>query len=234
MHVYLQKKIGSYTKITLLGETLEGKAYLDYLDTVIRKAYFEKNEIAIDYMWYLWCGKDSPFFGKDRMTTFEQYFVDNKEVQKEHKIPYYKYITDEEFCKKVLRDFGISEEYSHIINGHVPVKAKDGESPVKAGGKLIVIDGGFAKAYQSTTGIAGYTLTYNSNGLVLAMNEPFESKNKAIEEGLDIKSQTILKENILTRKRVADTDIGEKLKEEINDLKQLLISYKEGVIKESV
>ena len=125
MHVYLQKKIGSYTKITLLGETLEGKAYLDYLDTVIRKAYFEKNEIAIDYMWYLWCGKDSPFFGKDRMTTFEQYFVDNKEVQKEHKIPYYKYIKDEKFCEKILKDFGVKEKFSHIINGHVPVKTKD-------------------------------------------------------------------------------------------------------------
>ena len=143
-------------------------------------------------------------------------------------------INKEEICNKVLENFETDIEEGHIINGHVPVKAKDGESPVKASGKLIVIDGGFAKAYQATTGIAGYTLTYNSNGLVLAMNEPFESKNKAIEEGLDIKSQTILKENILTRKRVADTDIGERLKEEINDLKQLLISYKEGVIKESV
>ncbi len=131
---------GSYTKVTLLGKTLEGKEYLDHLDEVIRKAYFEKNEIAKDYMWYLWCGKDSPFFGKDRMTTFEQYFIDDKEIHKEHKIPYYKYITDEKFCKKVLKDFGINEEYSHIINGHVPVKAKDGESPVKANGKLLVID----------------------------------------------------------------------------------------------
>ena len=116
----------------------------------------------------------------------------------------------------------------------MPVKVKDGEKPVKANGKMIVIDGGFAKAYQSTTGIAGYTLTYNSHGLVLAMNEPFESKNKAIEDGLDIISQTILKENIINRKRVADTDIGQKLKEEIEDLKKLLIAYKEGVLKEKI
>ena len=185
-------------------------------------------------MWYLWCGAKSPLFGKEKAATFERYFIDDKETHKENKNPYYTLINKEEICNKVLENFETDIEEGHIINGHVPVKAKDGESPVKASGKLIVIDGGFAKAYQATTGIAGYTLTYNSNGLVLAMNEPFESKNKAIEEGLDIKSQTILKENILTRKRVADTDIGERLKEEINDLKQLLISYKEGVIKESV
>ena len=137
-------------------------------------------------------------------------------------------------CDKILENFDTSIEDGHIINGHVPVKAKDGENPVKANGKLIVIDGGFAKAYQPTTGIAGYTLTYNSHGLVLAMNEPFESKNKAIEEGLDIKTQTILKENVISRKRVADTDIGVKLKEEIDDLKQLLVAYREGILKEKI
>lgn len=126
---------GNYTKITLLGKTLEGKEYLDYLDKVIRKAYFEDNQEAKDYMWYLWCGKDSPFFGKDKMTTFEQYFVEDKEVRKENKIPYYKYILDENYCKKLLKDFGINEEFSHIVNGHVPVKANDGESPVKANRK---------------------------------------------------------------------------------------------------
>lgn len=126
---------GSYTKITLLGKTLEGKEYLDYLDKIIRKAYFEDNQEAKDYMWYLWCGKDSPFFGKDKMTTFEQYFVEDKEVRKENKIPYYKYILDENYCKKLLKDFGINEEFSHIVNGHVPVKANDGESPVKANRK---------------------------------------------------------------------------------------------------
>ena len=147
---------------------------------------------------------------------------------------YYKYVNSKEFCNKVLREFGLDEETSHIINGHMPVKTKDGESPIKAEGKLIVIDGGFAKSYQETTGTAGYTLTYNSHGLVLAMNEPFESKCKAIMEGLDIKTQTILKENIQTRKRVADTDIGAKLKEEVADLKLLLSAYREGELKEKI
>lgn len=126
---------GSYTKITLEGKTLEGKEYLDYLDTKIREAYFEHNEVASDYMWYLWCGKNSPFFGKDKMTTFEQYFIDEKEAHKENKIPYYTHITDEAFCEKVLKDFGVEEKFSHIINGHTPVKEKEGESPVRANRK---------------------------------------------------------------------------------------------------
>lgn len=129
---------GKYTKITLMEKTLEGKEYLDYLDTVIRKAYFDNNKEAADYMWYLWCGKDSPFFGKDKMTTFEQYFIDDKASHKENKIPYYTYVGNEQFCEKVLKDFNIKDKYSHIINGHVPVKC--GESPVKANGKLLVID----------------------------------------------------------------------------------------------
>lgn len=232
------KENGEFEKLEVIGKALKGRELLEHLENVAHKAYFgektEENREAVDFMWYLWCGPKSPLFGKEKAATFERYFIDDKETHKENKNPYYTLINKEEICNKVLQNFETDINEGHIINGHVPVKAKDGESPVKAGGKLIVIDGGFAKAYQSTTGIAGYTLTYNSNGLVLAMNEPFESKNKAIEEGLDIKSQTILKENILTRKRVADTDIGEKLKEEINDLKQLLISYKEGIIKESV
>lgn len=231
------KENGEFDKLEVMGKAFSGKDLLDYLENIAHKAYFgeknKENEEAVDFMWYLWCGPKSPLFGKEKAATFERYFIDDKETHKENKNPYYTLINQEEICNKVLENFETNIEEGHIINGHVPVKAKDGESPVKANGKLIVIDGGFAKAYQSTTGIAGYTLTYNSNGLVLAMNEPFESKNKAIEEGLDIKSQTILKENILTRKRVADTDIGNKLKEEIKDLKQLLIAYKEGLLKEN-
>lgn len=231
------KENGEFDKIEVLGKTFSGKDLLDYLENIAHKAYFgeknKENEEAVDFMWYLWCGPKSPLFGKEKTATFERYFINDKETHKENKNPYYTLINQEEICNKILKNFETNIEEGHIINGHVPVKAKDGESPIKANGKLIVIDGGFAKAYQSTTGIAGYTLTYNSNGLVLAMNEPFESKNKAIEEGLDIKSQTILKENILTRKRVADTDIGNKLKEEIKDLKQLLIAYKEGELKEN-
>lgn len=232
------KENGEFDKLEVIGKSLRGKELLDYLENIAHKAYFgdksAENQESIDFMWYLWCGPKSPLFGKEKAATFERYFIDDKEIHKEKKNPYYTLINQEEICNKILNNFETDIEEGHIINGHVPVKAKDGESPIKAGGKLIVIDGGFAKAYQSTTGIAGYTLTYNSHGLVLAMNEPFESKNKAILEGLDIKSQTILKENILTRKRVADTDIGEKLQEEIKDLKQLLVSYREGVLKETV
>lgn len=229
---------GEFERVEILGKALKGKELMEHIENVAHKAYFgensEEKQEAIDLMWYFWCGPKSPLFGKDKAATFERYFLDDKQTHKENKNPYYSFINDEKICNKILEEFESNIEEGHIINGHVPVKAKDGESPIKANGKMIVIDGGFAKAYQSTTGIAGYTLTYNSHGLVLAMNEPFESKIKAIEEGLDIKSQTILKENIINRKRVADTDIGKKIKEEIKDLKELLIAYKEGVLKEKI
>ncbi len=232
------KENGEFDKVEIMGKALKAKELLDHIENVAHKAYFgeegNEKEEAVDLMWYFWCGPKSPLFGKDKAATFERYFLDDKETHKEHKNPYYTLIDDEKICDKILENFGANIEDGHIINGHMPVKVKDGEKPVKASGKMIVIDGGFAKAYQSTTGIAGYTLTYNSHGLVLAMNEPFESKNKAIEDGLDIISQTILKENIATRKRVADTDIGQKLREEIEDLKKLLIAYREGVLKEKM
>ena len=232
------KENGEFDSVEILGKPLKGKDLLDCIETVAHKAYFgdktEENQDAIDLMWYLWCGPKSPLFGKDKAATFERYFLNDKSIHKENKNPYFTLINDEKICNKILENFDADIDEGHIINGHVPVKAKDGESPVKANGKLIVIDGGFAKAYQSTTGIAGYTLTYNSHGLVLAMNEPFESKAKAIEEGLDIRMQTILKENIVNRKRVADTDNGIKLQEEIDDLKQLLIAYREGKLKEKI
>lgn len=219
---------GSYTKITLLGETLSGKEYLDHLDKAIRKAYFEGDKESADYMWYLWCGKDSPFFGKDKMTTFEQYFVDDKASHKEHKIPYYEYIIKEEFCQKILKDFGINEEFSHIINGHVPVKAKDGESPVKANGKLLVIDGGFAKGYREKTGEAGFILSYNSYGLMLNANKTFESIQKVIETEDEVPTEIIVSDHIVDRKRVGDTDIGAELKEQIECLTELLKWYRNG------
>ena len=232
------KENGEFDKVEIMGKSLQGKELLDFIEKIANKAYFgeknEANEEAVDLMWYFWCGPKSPLFGKDKAATFERYFLDDKELHKEHKNPYYALIEDEKICDKILENFETSIEDGHIINGHMPVKAKDGESPLKANGKLIVIDGGFAKAYQSTTGIAGYTLTYNSHGLVLAMNQPFESRTKAIEEGHDIISQTILKENVLNRKRVADTDIGTRLKEEIADLKELLAAYRDGTLKEKM
>ena len=229
---------GEFDKIEIMGKKLKGKELLDHIENIAHKAYFGKDknekEEALDLMWYFWCGPKSPLFGKTKAATFERYFIEDKKLHKEEKNAYYKYIYEEDVCIKILENFGVNIEEGHIINGHVPVKAKDGESPIRAGGKLIIIDGGFAKSYQSTTGMAGYTLTYNSNGLVLAANEPFESKCKAINEGLDIKSQTILKENVEQRKRVADTDIGKKLQDEISDLKELLLNYREGILKEKI
>ncbi len=232
------KENGEFDEVEILGKSLKGQELMEHIENTAHRAYFkehnEENQDAIDVMWYFWCGPKSPLFGKDKAATFERYFLDDEYTHKENKNPYYELINKEEICNKILENFGSNVEEGHIINGHMPVKAKDGESPVKANGKTILIDGGFAKAYQSTTGIAGYTLTYNSNGLVLAMNEPFESRAKAIEEGLDIKAQIILKEKIDKRKRVADTDIGKKIKEEIEDLKMLLLAYQEGELKEKI
>lgn len=229
---------GEFEQVEILGKKCKGKELMEHIENVAHKAFFGdsngKNQEAIDYMWYFWCGPKSPLFGKDKAATFERYFLNEKELHKENKNPYYEKVNKEEICNKILENFGVSIEEGHIINGHIPVKVKDGESPIRAKGKLIVIDGGFSKAYQSTTGIAGYTLTYNSNGLVLAVNEPFESKQKAIEYGSDIKSEIILQENVEKRKSVRDTDIGEKLSGEIVDLKKLLIAYREGILKEKI
>ena len=226
---------GEFEAVELMGKKARGKELLDNIENIAHKAFFgnkDENGEAVDLMWYFWCGAKSALFGKDKAATFERYFLDEKELHKENKNSYYKLIDNEAICDKILENFGADIKEGHIINGHMPVKAKDGETPIKAGGKYIVIDGGFSKAYQPTTGIAGYTLSYNSNGLVLAVNEPFESKQKAIEEGSDIKSEIILQEHVEKRKRVADTDNGKKLAQEILDLKQLLSAYREGVIKE--
>lgn len=228
---------GEFEKIELAGKSCRGKELMEHLENIAHKAFFgnkEENQEAVDIMWYLWCGPKSPLFGKDKTATFERYLLEDKALHKENKNPYYKFIETEEFCNKLLEQFGANPKEGHIINGHVPVKVKDGETPLRAGGKAIVIDGGFSKAYQETTGIAGYTLSYNSNGLVLVENEPFESKQKAIDEGTDIKTEIILRENVEKRKCVADTDIGKKLNEEIQDLKRLLSAYREGVIKEKI
>lgn len=169
---------GEFEQVEILGKKFKGKELMDHIENVAHKAFYGDskgiNQEAIDYMWYFWCGPKSPLFGKDKAATFERYFLAEKELHKENKNPYYSKVDDEKICNKILENFGADIEEGHIINGHIPVKVKDGESPVRAKGKLIVIDGGFSKAYQPTTGIAGYTLTYNSNGLVLAVNEPFE------------------------------------------------------------
>lgn len=231
---------GSFKKVTIMGKTLSGREYFKFIEQAAHKAYFEKddsetNQAYKDLMWFFWCSPDSPFFGKEKMATFERYFIDEKEVHKEKKIPYYTLVENEEICNKILREFGIEvSEDSHIINGHMPVKAIKGENPVKANGKLLVIDGGFSKTYREQTGEAGYTLSYNSYGLLLAANKPFESKQHAIETECDLQSEIVLRKENVERKRVADTDIGAKLKGEIEDLKMLLTAYREGMIKEKI
>ncbi len=229
----------SFKEVTIgeSGKAYSGKEYLDRLETIAREGYFynddEKTKLyGLDLTWYLWRGKDSPLFGKDKMTTFERYFVDDKETHTEVKNPYFKYRESEEMCNMIFKEFDLDPEDSHIINGHVPVKSRKGESPIKANGKLLVIDGGLSKAYQKTTGLAGYTLIYNSYGLLLVSHEAFESTEKSIREEKDILSNTIVLERETDRKRVADTDDGKIIKIQIEELTRLLDAYRKGVIKE--
>ena len=224
---------GELKEVEFLGKRLKGKAYFDEINETVNKVFVTKDPELVDLMWFLWISPDSPFFGKEKMATFESYFVKDKKMTKEPKSPYYKYCEDEKFCEKVLKEFGLEGDDAHILNGHVPVRAKDGESPIKANGKLLVIDGGLAKSFREKTGNAGYILTYNSNGLLLSQNKPFESVEKAIVEEKDIISEIIVKETDVVRKRVGDTDIGTKLKGEIKDLQELIKAYKNGEIKET-
>ncbi len=232
---------GTFKKVVIgsSGKAYSGKAYFDRLEILVREGYFheyspEGKLYGMDMTWYLWTGTDSPLFGKDKMTTFERYFIDDEITHKERKSPYFKMEDSEKMCRLIFEEFGLNPDTSHIINGHVPVKSKSGESPIKANGKLIVIDGGFSRAYQGTTGIAGYTLIYNSYGLLLVSHDPFESAQKAIEEEKDIHSTTMVLEKEVERKRVGDTDNGEQLKEQIKDLQMLLDAYRIGLIKEQV
>ena len=172
------KEDGSFDEIVVDGISYSGQALMDYVDRKVQNAYFmaeesPEKEDAMDFMWYLWCGAKSPVYGKGKMTTFEHYFIEDPATHKEPMNPYYRLSVKEETCDRILEEFGLDPEESHIINGHVPVKIKEGESPVKAGGKLFIIDGGLSKAYQSRTGIAGYTLIYNSNHLALAEHKPY-------------------------------------------------------------
>lgn len=224
---------GTFKKVQFLGKELAGKTYFDEINEAVNKAYMTKQEELIDIMWFLWLSPESPFFGKDKMATFESYFVKDAKAHKENKNPYYTLSEDEKYCNKILKEFGLEDEDSRIVNGHIPVKVKDGESPIKANGKLLIIDGGFAKSFREKTGNAGYVLTYNSNGLLLSQTKPFESVSKAIIEEKDIISEIIVKKNGVVRKTVGDTDIGTKLKGEIEDLMELLNAYKNGEIKEN-
>ena len=228
---------GNFAKFEIDGSPYSGKALCDNFDRVVRKAYHHrfnrKYETTSDYLWYLWCGALSPLFGKTKMATFERYFIAEKETHEEKRNPYYKLAYENEaFCDAILKEFGLTGKNSRIVNGHVPVKVRKGESPIKANGKLFVIDGGMSVPYQKVTGVSGYTLIYNSYGLVLVEHEHFDSKKQAVVEEKDIISKRIFIESNATRKRVKDTDIGKDLQAQITDLKMLLTAYRKGLIKE--
>ncbi len=229
---------GKLFRFKLNGKYLSPKAFMDHLERLARQGFFakhdpEKKQHGQDTMWYLWSGAQSPLFGKEKMATFERYFIDDPETHKEKMNPYYEFRTRRNVAEEILREFGLDPRKGHIINGHVPVKVKKGENPVKAGGKLIVIDGGFAKAYQEKTGIAGYTLIFNSYGLLLAAHQPFESTRKAIQSEEDIHSTTKILEQNTKRIRMRDTDDGKEIQKRIDDLKKLMEAYRSGLIKES-
>ncbi len=228
---------GNLKSMWIQGEEYESKRLLEKFDSLSREGYFEKvgseeKTYGMDIMWYLWTGPVSPLFGKKKMATFERYFIDDEIAHIEQKTGYYKLRDREEMCDMILREFGLDPSESRIINGHVPVKKKNGESPIKANGKMIVIDGGFSKAYQKQTGIAGYTLIYNSYGLQLVSHERFSSTEESIMKEKDILSTTLVVEQKLKRKTVEDTDIGRELQAQIKDLKELLLIYRKGIIKE--
>lgn len=229
---------GSFKKVKLYGKYYKGRALYEVLESYVRKGFYaldeEEKKRGKDMMWYIWLNENSPLFGKNKMATFERYFLEEKELHKEKKNPYYALLEDEDAVDHIMKEFDLDPAQSHIINGHVPVKTKNGESPVKCDGKVLVIDGGFSKAYQKETGIAGYTLIYNSHGMILAAHDPFESTEAAIEKENDIHAKSVTVKRMVERKLVGDTDIGRELKEQIKDLEHLLCAYRSGGIAEKM
>lgn len=228
---------GQLKEVEILGERRKGKALLQKVEELMRSAFDPETpddlrQYAVDYYFYVWCGPDSPLFDKSKMATFERYLIDDKGVQHEEKGHYYHLREEESVCDSILDAFGVTGEHRHIINGHVPVKAGKGENPIKANGKMMVIDGGFSKAYHKTTGIAGYTLVYHSRGFELVQHEPFTSAEEAVRNGTDILGSTHIVELNHRRLRVRDTDKGQELQSQINELKELLFAYRHGILKE--
>lgn len=231
---------GTFTEIEIDGKRYSGRALMDKYDQMAREAYFSSDDTAYseitDFLWFLWCSADSPLFGKDKMATFERYFIADKAPHKEHYNTYYQLINSvdrgEETAKTILKEYGLDPDKGHMINGHVPVKVADGQSPIRAGGRQLVIDGGFAKAYQSTTGIAGYTLTYNSYGLLLISHRPFVSIEDALSGNTDFNEKKEVVEMQIDRITVRETDNGKAIMSRLNDLEMLLAAYKKGIIKE--
>ena len=231
---------GTFKEMMIQGKPYSGKKLFDKVDQMVRNAYYTREETprrqaGQDFIWYLWCGPVAPTFDKDKMATFERYFIADKEPQKETNGAYKELKNRADICEKILREFGVTNlKHAHIINGHIPVKTLKGESPIKADGKLLVIDGGYSKAYQPETGIAGYTLIFNSQSLKLVQHAPFSTREMAVKYGLDILSETKVLEFEESRRYVRDTDKGAAIKEDIEDLYQLLEAYRTGAISESV
>ena len=228
---------GSLTTFTIGGQPLSGKAFLDYADLTARRAYYskrgtEEREFGMDFLWFLWAGRNSPIFGRDRMTTFERRFITDESTWTEPKNSYYQLYNDPAVCEALLKEFGLEGPHCHIINGHIPVKSKKGESPIKGGGKLLVIDGGFCRAYQPTTGIAGYTLIYNSWVMRIVSHQPFCGRKQAIEENIDIANSTQVFERLDGRLKIAQTDVGRQLQAQSEDLRNLVEAYKAGAVLE--
>ena len=225
---------GSFKQVRVFDKSYHGKALYDALEVYVRKAFFAldpvEQEKGKDICWYIWTGPNSPLFGKDRMTTFERYFIADKQTHVEKKNPYYSLLEDEKVVDQIFKEFGLETSGAHIVNGHVPVHQQDGESPVKCNGKVLVIDGGFSRAYQKETGIAGYTLIYNSYGLLLSAHEPFKSAEAAVREETDIVSRQVAVRRSQRRRLEGDTDNGAALKERIRELKMLLQAYRDGLI----
>ena len=228
---------GTFAVERFEGHAYSGRALMDYCDERARRGYFAPEGSAArqsgqDFLWYLWCGKLSPLYGRSAMTTFERLYVEDASTHTEVKDPYYTWYNEEAVCRRILAEFGLPGT-SHIVNGHVPVQEKKGESPIKGGGRLVVIDGGFCRAYHEKTGIAGYTLVYSSRTMSLRTHQPFESAEKAVNENLDILSQKNILETENHRILVEETDEGEILREKVHDLKQLVRAYQLGWIKET-
>ena len=226
---------GTFMEVDACGQRLKGKALMQRIDHVVRQAYFGKGQEkadALDYMLYLWCGYGSPLYHKDKMSTFERYFIGVPELEYERKGAYYTLADRREVCEMILREFGLDPEDGRIINGHIPVRTIKGETPMRADGKRFVIDGGFSKPYQEKTGISGYTLIYNSHGIQLVEHEKFESREQAALSGLDIHSRVQLEDFTYQRILVSDTDRGRELTRQVDDLKHLLQAYQRGFIKE--
>ena len=229
---------GSFMKFSL-AQGKSGKAFMDFCDKAARQGYFAKEgsiarSYGKDFLWFLWCGKDSPLCARKKIATFERLLIEDKSAWEEPKNAYYRSWNDENIVQKILEEFGLGEERSHIVNGHIPVQKKKGETPLKASGKLILIDGGFCRAYQASTGIAGYTLIYNADGMRISAHEPFRGIDDAISNNTDILSDTVIFEHSADKIRVRDTDTGKRLAEKISDLMKLLEGYESGIIKEKV